>query len=241
MLLSRLGRSALAAICLLSVAVALAGCAEGQSDETQPTEAPATEAPANTEAPAAEAPANTEAPATEAPPAAEAPDTDAAPTTAEDGNDNVGVALLLLFLGIVLAALIGALVGRRGNGGAQQPAPAAAPQRDLLANVRWLHDQLSVQVTAGPPETAAQQWATDRYRVQNMATAANQYSSGAGGGAWQRLSQAITDTATALDHSTAIRTDAQASATAVAQAGSMVDQNRAVLMQAAEVAARTVH
>lgn len=194
-------------------------------------------APAVAQTDTTQPPAPTEAPATTAPPATEAPSTTVPPS---DGDDELtaGTLLLLIVVGLAIAAIIGAVVAGRGK---DQPAPATvSPKRDLLANVRWLHDQLSVYLLSGPGPQSSVQWQADRYRVQTMATTAEGYARGEGGAAWHRLSVAVSDVVAALDTATALRADPNADPASVSQAIAVVNQNRALLMQSAEVAGRTI-
>ncbi|MDH3705015.1 MAG: hypothetical protein OES57_03065 [Acidimicrobiia bacterium] len=219
-------RARLAAV-LVATAIlgALAmGPLSAQTDTTQP---PGTEAPATT------APPSTEAPATTAPPGTVAP---------ADSTDeiDVGTLMLLIVVGLAIAAIIGAVVAGRGKHDQTGVSATATAKRDLLANVRWLHDQLSIYLMSGPGPQSSVQWQADRYRVQTMAATAEGYASGEAGGAWHRLSVAIADVVAALDSATALRADPNADPAAVSHAIGVVNQNRALLMQSAEVAGRTI-
>ncbi len=236
--LSRARRAVLTATAVMFLSLsglASAGALAGQTETTPPTEAPAP-----TEPPATQPPA-TEPPVTEAPPATDTTSS----TTDEDTvrNDNLGSIVLIVILGLGLAAIIGALAGRRGSNAPQGAAgpSASSPKRELLANVRWLHDQLSPRLASEPPEWASQQWAADRYRVENLAVTAQTFSSGAGGGTWHRLSSAINDTVEALDACTATRGDPRATPEEIRHAVALLNENRTLLMRSAEVAASITH
>ncbi len=147
----------------------------------------------------------------------------------------------MLILGIGLIAIAAAWSGRRNAAPSGAGSPDAPQRRQLLANVRWLHDDVSVRVLSSQPLVASQQWEAVRFKVEGMASNANSLSSKAGGGTWHRLSQAITDTIAALDYVVSVRNDPTASPTTVAQATSLVGENRDILMRCAHVAAGTIH
>jgi hypothetical protein len=123
---------------------------------------------------------------------------------------------------------------------APQAAPAApSPKRQLLGNLQWLHDQLSLELLTGSAEQASQRWATERSRTDNMAIQAQQIAAAGGGAVWQQLASSVSGLSASLDTAINLRADDQADPTIVREAVSVVNRKRSAMLQGINNAAMT--
>ncbi|MGI9601533.1 MAG: hypothetical protein ACR2QE_06600 [Acidimicrobiales bacterium] len=194
-----------------------------------------------TDPPATETPA-TDPPATEAPPADDGATDSGTDSEGGDSDSNSGTIVLVAIIALAAIAIIAAMLfGRRGSSSPKAAAPVArrsTPQTELLGNVRWLHDQLTLELLAAPGAQAQQRWAADRIRVQNMAIEAQQLATGEAAPVWQQVATSIGAVSTSLDTATSLRADPDTDPTLVNEAVAVVNRNRAQLMAAAETAGR---
>ncbi|MDH3752547.1 MAG: hypothetical protein OEU32_01645, partial [Acidimicrobiia bacterium] len=159
---------------------------------------------------------------------------------ADDADDNASTVLVAVLIVAFVVVLIVAfsLAGRRSKPttAATRPVSTISPRRQLLGNVQWLHDQLSLELLSAPGEAAAQRWLTERPRVDSMAIACQQTAAAGGGPEWQQLAARISGVARSLDTAIALRADPAADPTLVHEAIDAVNRNRANLMRSAQTA-----
>ncbi|MFV1991645.1 MAG: hypothetical protein ACC652_12995 [Acidimicrobiales bacterium] len=188
-------------------------------------------------APSASAQTDTSAPeATIEPPPDSTPDsTPEEPTDDGDGNEKLLVALLIGAGLVGIVAIIASLMGRSKTAPAPATAPRQAPaqpspKRQLLGNIQWLHDQLSLELLTGSAEQAAQRWGTERGRADNMAIQAQQVAAGGGGAIWQQLAGSISALSASLDTAINLRSDDDADPALVREAVAVVNRKRSNML-----------
>jgi hypothetical protein len=155
-----------------------------------------------------------------------------------DGNEKLLIALLIGGALVGGVALIASLLSRGGNSAPAAPAAAApvapappSPKRQLLGNIQWLHDQLSLELLTGSADQASQRWASERGRTDNMSIQAQQIAAGGGGAAWQQLASSVSGLSAALDTAINLRADDQADPTIVSESVAVVNRKRSDLLR----------
>ena len=156
-----------------------------------------------------------------------------------DGNGDVLIVVLVAVLAVLVLAALGMVFGGRRSRPAAAPAPAAraaapSPRRDVLANVRWLHDQLSIELLGAAGPQAAARWRSERARVDNMAIACQGVAADGGGDQWRQLASAVSALAGSLDTATELRAQTEPDPSLVTEAMAVVDRNRAQMLTVAE-------
>ncbi len=211
-----------------------------EESSTAPTTAEPLPESTTTAPPATEAPA-TEAPTTEqlvAPPPETPADTAAPPATidpsADDdsADDNSGPGLFLFFaIGALVIAGVGFLLARIFSG----PPPvvreeAPDPLPELLGNLRWLHDQLSLELLSAPPARATDRWAIERPRLDRMTIACQERASNHGtADPWRQIASTVSNLGQSLDTAVISRADPSIDPTVTHEAIEVVNENRARL------------
>ena len=197
-------------------------------------------APDDQTAPEEPAPEPEPTPEAEAEPAPEPePEPEPEPTPdppPDEGDDAGGIPWLAIAL---LAAVIAALVavvsrGRRRTGPATRSASGSGPpsiEHRVLGDAQWLHDQLSLQVLAGPGATSEQRWQLERSRVDVTVRTAHRLGSEPPDRGFAELAAAIDSVANGLDTACALRSDATTDPTVVAEAVAVVQRRRQVLLE----------
>jgi len=153
------------------------------------------------------------------------------PDSVPDSGDGEGTdwwpIALVAALGIALIALVVALVSRRPKPAAVAPNPTASPQSELLSTAQWVHDQLTLELLAAPPQQAQQRWTIERSRLDNIAIGAQQEWTAGHGESWQRLGQTMSGLAAAVDTSLQLRGQEPPNAQLINESNAVVNQRRA--------------
>lgn len=176
-----------------------------------------------------------------------APDPSPDPTPEPDEGDEtdeareipwgtVFVISIVLLIVLALLAVISAMIHRRPSPAVPRPTDA---QR-ALGDVRWLHDQLSLDVLSGQAETARSRWLGQRPIVDAMARDAQQRAAAEPRAGWSDLAEEIARLTRALDTATAVRADPTTDPSVVSEAIAVVNQARQdVLVRIDETRRRT--
>ncbi|MFV1990629.1 MAG: hypothetical protein ACC652_07795 [Acidimicrobiales bacterium] len=230
-------------------ALLLAACGDADNPgvtvpegSTPAGDAPEDTAPPET-APPETAPPETAPPETNPPDDAAPPDSTAPEEPVDDGDSDSKI-LIALLIGAALVGVVAIVASLMGRDKTVAPAPQAAPtapspKRQLLGNVQWLHDQLSLELLTGSAEQAAQRWSSERVRVDNMAIQAQQIAAeGADTVTWQQLAGSISGLSSSLNTAIGLRSDEEADPTLVREAVEVVNRKRRGLLPLINAAAQ---
>ena len=237
----RLARlSAIAAIALFAGVLGACGSDGSVVDLPSATADPGAGAPAATGAPAPtdapEAPAPTDAPEAPAPtdaPEAPAPQPTTAPESGDTDNENSWLLPLLIVGGLILVAVvIGGVIGRSKKSSAPHSSSATqTPQSSLLSTSQWITDQLTLELMAAPPAAAQQRWSVERTRLDNVAVGAQQQYLEAGDPNWQPLAQTMSALAAAIDTNLQLRAQDPPNAQLINESTEVINRHRGNLQQ----------
>ncbi|MGB0114193.1 MAG: hypothetical protein WBP59_13300, partial [Ilumatobacteraceae bacterium] len=183
------------------------------------------------------APAPTEAPApdvtTPAPAPTQAPTPDVttpAPVDGEgDGTDWLPIVLIVIGGAIVLG-LIAAAMSKRG-GSDTHAGERSSRQTTLLSTSQWIHDQLTLELQAAPPQAALTRWTTERRRLDDLAIGAQQQGIEGNGPGWTQLGQSVSALAAAVDTNLQLRVQEPVNQQLVSQSNEVVNRHRAAMQQ----------
>ncbi len=176
------------------------------------------------------------------PTAAPSPEPTVAPIDdgGDDGIDWQPIAIAVV-LGVVLIAVIAALVGRgnrtrrtsthRTAAWATVAAGPPSVQVQLLTTAQWIHDQLTLELLAAAPTAATARWYAERPRLDDVVIGAQQQWAAGHGDNWQRLAQTLSALAAAIDTNLRTRSQTPVDARLVEESAAVVHRQRAVLQQ----------
>lgn len=167
------------------------------------------------------------------PPDAPAPTVAPGEDAGDDGVDWVPIALIALGV-LALILILGMVLGRGSTRRTAAPArrsPAPSQQANLLSTAQWIHDQLTLELAAADPASAAQRWAHERSRLDDVAIGAQQQWQQGGGEAWQTLAQTMSSLGAAVDTNVTLRAQTPPDPTLIAESTQVVNRHRAALHQ----------
>ena len=175
-------------------------------------------------------------PTPEPAPAPDGPDDPDDPAEPDDPDDlDDGVDIPWLSIALVLVALVALFVlARVLLRPRSAPAPSRAGSPDdvfrALGDAQWVHDQASLDVLAGPAETASARWAAQRPVVDGIVRDALRRGSADPRSGWNELAAFVAAVQRALDTATAARSDTSTDPAVVAESVAVVERARAQLL-----------
>jgi hypothetical protein len=211
----------------------------GEASAAQPAEPASEDTPAEpAEQPAEPAP---EQPAEPEQPIEPAPEQPTATPDETDGDSNTQTLIVILIIVGLALGVIAIVASTRSRSGrrAQTGATAMSSSRQLLGDVQWIHDQLSLELLASPGPQAVQRWQTQRSRVDATAIGCQQEAARGGGQPWQELAGSVSSLASALDTALSLGSDPGADPNMVCEAVDIANQRRGEMMRIAQIASQT--